>query len=640
MGISISKDEEKKIVDHFVAIIDNVIANRSLLDDVKLPEYWKRYEGDWSSKKNKSFPFIGSADVHVPFTTWASDAIDSRKYSSVFSSKLIFRALGTTKESREAAPRITSFVNHYMKKKMKVAVPYSDWFLGSVVEGQRFLKTISEKVITIKEYFKTRKNEDGKIIGMLKDFANIATGVFVSEKKRTEKQKIISTDVATGDFIWWPSSADSIQGATGVAQRLYLTKYEIKKRVKTQGYIGKNIDRLKSPSGDDTKTKTQGNFEKKEGIESSTAFEAVDVFKPFEIWSQYKFDNQEEDEYTFVIDIKNRVLLAANYNTNRDKRRPYVLNYHRKIPKRMIGQGMPRRLALMNDEMDTLHNIIIDNSILCNTFNFMYVEGKSQYLENWKLKPGGGIPVDSLEGTIKQLILGNPNLSLQQQESFVLSLLERLALVSDYNMGRESSQTTRPTARGTAMILHEFSVNFSKIAFNCQEAVREHVLQVMEILYEILPETTEYYPNSDSEDSAVFSRTDLEYIDDLEIVVLSDAVSASKQLQINNAGAIMDSLGQDQTGEINTLEVKKNFVNQIDRNVTDDIIRSSKEIQQLQQAQQQLQQHARMLRQKEMELEEKEMIIQMKASGATDDEIKAEVTKWRTQEILEEQKEN
>jgi hypothetical protein len=629
--LKLTSEQEKKIIDHFTTIIDKVVKDRTSLDEVKLPEWWKRYEGDWSSKTKKDFPFKNAADFHVPFTTWATDAIDSRKFSSVFGGGQIFKVLGTTKGSRAAAPRITRYVNHYMKNKMKVAYPYSDWFLGSVVEGQRVLKTVLEKTIKEKMHFKTGM-QNGMMI-MLKNIENF----FVPETKTKEVQKIVSTDVATTDFLWWPTSANSIKGASGVAQRLYLTKYEIEQRVETQGYISKNINKLKSPAGDDTKTGQESFYEKKEGFQTTTATEAVETYKPYEIWAQYKIDGQKEQEYVFVIDVNNRVLLAADYNRNRDKRRPYVFNYHRKIPKRMLGQGLPRRLSLMNDEMDTLHNIIIDNATLCNALTFLYVPGKSVDLEGLVMKPGQGIAVDSLEGNFKQLVLGNPNLNLQQQENFVLSLLERLALVSDYSLGRESSQTSRPTARGTAMILHELSMNFSKIAANCQQAVGEHVMQVLEILYEILPEEVEYYPDPNSEESDVFSRTDLEYIDDLEIISLGDAIAASKQLQVNNALTLYDSLGQDQTGEINTAGVKKNLVEKVDRNLTKDLVRDPKELQQLQQAQQMIQEKAEMLRQKEMELELKAEIIKWKAEGKTDEEIEVEVEKWQVQVMQEEQ---
>ena len=631
--LKLSEKQEKEIVDHFCVAIRRVLDDRGRLDNTHLPEYWKRYQGEWSSKKNKDFPFEEAADINVPFITWATDAIDSRQFASIFSAGQIFKGQGTTKESREAAPRITSFVNHYMKNVMSVARPYSDWFLGATVEGQRFLKTIAEKVVTNKTHFQTNKDEQGKIMSMFLGIKNF----FVQEQKVTEKHKIISSDVSTTDFLWWPFSADTIKKATGVAQRLYLTKYEMYRMVDSQGYKKEKIDELKSTPVDAEKTKTQEDFDKSQGVESSSATELVDVYKPYEIWGQYTIDGKE-DEFTFVIDVENRVLLAADYNRNRDKRRPYVINYHRRIPQRMIGQGIPGRLALMSDEMNTLHNIIIDNSTLCNTINFLYVAGKGLDLEDLKFKPGKGIAVDSLEGVFKQLELGNPNLNLQQQENFVLSLLERLALVSDYNMGRESSQTSRPTARGTAMILHEFSVNFGKIAANCQWAVKEHVKQVLEILYEILPENTSYYPNSDTEEAVVFSRTDLEYIDDLEIIVLGSAITASQQLQLNNALTLFDSLGQDQTGEIDTAEVKKNLVDKVDRNLQN-IVRSPKELQQLQQAQQMIQQKAEMLRQKEMELEEKAMIMQMKANGATDDEVKMEVVKWRTQVMQEEAQE-
>lgn len=638
MGLKLSEDQEKELVNHFCQMIQSALDDRIALDTKLLPEYWKRYEGDWSSKTDKDFPFKGAADINVPFITWATDAIDSRQYASIFSAGQICKIQGSTKESRNAAPRVTNFVNHYLKNVMKVAKPYSSWFLGSVVEGQRALKTVAEKTIKEKMHFKTAKSENG-IMKMLTGLTADLKSVFIKETKRTERTKVVSTDVATKDLIW-PSFAISIQSSPWVAERLYLTKYDMGKRVATQGYIKKNINALKSPDGKNMKADQTTFQEKKEGLDSDSAKQLIDVYAPYEIWGRYKFDEKEgEQDCVFVIDMKNKVLLAADYNTNRDKRKPYTMKYHRYIPQRMIGQGMPRRLALMNDEMNTLHNIVIDNSTLCNTFNFLYVEGKNAYFENWKLKPGNGIAVDSLEGDIKQFPLGNPNLNLHQQENFVLSLLERLSLIGDYSLGRESSQTSRPTARGTSMILHEMSMNFGKIAANTQQAVGEHIKQVLEILYEILPEETSYYPNPDDDNEIVFSRTDLEYIDDFEIIVLGEAISASKQLQVNNAASIMEFLGQDQTGEVNTSEVKKNFVNQVDRNITRDIIRPPKELQQLQQAQQMIQQKAQMLRQKEMELEEKEMIISLKEKGATDEEIKEEVIKWRTQVMQEESQE-
>ena len=630
MSLNLSEEEQNKIVYFFTDLIDKALRDNEDLYKTKLLEYWKRYEGDWSCKKNKDYPYEGSADFHVPFTTWAVDATDSRAYNAIFSNEDVTKIKGTTRESRKPAKRVSAFINYYLLRKMDVEEVYSPWFLSSIVEGQRLLRTVPQKIITNKKFY--RRSPDGS--GYL--FDKISK-LLMPEKRIKEKTVLKSYDVATNDFIF-PSYAADIQSCPWIAERLYLTKYDLKLRVTTEGYIAENVEKVKSKESvaldENELSQYQG---AKEGIEE--AFDRTDIHKPYLVHGRYQFkESEEEKECIFVIDTENKILLYAGYNETRDSRRPYTMVYHRFIPKRLLGQGMPRRLALMNDEMDTLHNIIIDNSALCNAITYLYVENKGFNPDKVKIKPGAAIPVPSLEGVIKQWVLGNPNLDLHQQENFVLSLLERLSLTSDYNMGRESSQTTRPTARGTAMLLNEFAMNFSKISRNIQRAVKHHILQVLNTLYETLPAKSIYYPEEKGDEFIEFNRADLEYIDDFEIITLGDAVSSSKQIQVNNAVMLHSSLGQDQTGEVNTYNIKKNLVEKTDRNLTSEIMRSPKEIQALQQAQQALQQKAATLRQKEIELEGRDLVSGLREQGASEQEIQVEVNKWK-QEIQQEEAE-
>jgi len=55
--IELNEQKQKEIVAHFKSLIDErKQANKELIED-KLPEYWDRYLGTYSSKKNKSFPW-------------------------------------------------------------------------------------------------------------------------------------------------------------------------------------------------------------------------------------------------------------------------------------------------------------------------------------------------------------------------------------------------------------------------------------------------------------------------------------------------------------------------------------------------------------------------------------------------------
>jgi len=70
-----------------------------------------------------------------------------------------------------------------------------------------------------------------------------------------------------------------------------------------------------------------------------------------------------------------------------------------------------------------------------------------------------------------------------------------------------------------------------------------------------------------------------------------------------SSSALLERLGNDQTGEINTAAIKKNFVDKVDHKMVKEVVRDPKEIQQIQQAQQMIAQKLQELQQREQHLE-------------------------------------
>ena len=621
--INLDDEKQKEIVLFYRDLIEKRKLKEKDFRENIIPQNWQRYFGTYSSKLDKSFPWEGASDYHIPFSSFAITALESRFVNGIFSSRRFASISDLTGENKEVAPKVEDAINFYLVPKMKIYDKVCDMFQGLLVEGTRFLKiypvTYTKKVY---KYKLLRKIVQGvsKVLGYEVDMENKLLTTQIEKKVFVPKWE----DISVVDM-YWEEGATDIQSAFWVAQRLYKNKYEImnnKEWINTEKYKEMEISKKKDGYKEEVKAEFTGI--------NPVQITDYSNYEIYEIWGKYDLGDGEKD-YQFVIDIKNQILLFADENKFFDKRKPYVAIPCYRIAGQISGQSLPQRIALLNDELDTIHNITIDNATLANAMTYMYIPRRGFDPSRVKIRPGAAIPVPSFD-IIQQWKQQNVTVDLYKLESFILGLIEKMSMVTEQAFGRE--QVERPTARGTLALLQEFASNVNFLLKNIQAGLKEAIYQTLQTMYEFMPsEGISYF--SDKGENKI-ERIDLEDIDDFEIEVLGDVVRAMKDVDKETALTLLNIFGKDQSGEVDVYTLKKNLVETIDPRIAKQVMRTPEEVRQLQEAKQQILTQLQLLKQKQDELmaqegmlKEKELEQQMKEAGYDDKTIQKRLKDFR-----------
>jgi hypothetical protein len=613
----LSEEKRKEIAKYFTGVISQAENNRSgMVDDIK--EYWSRHFGEYSCKDDKSSPFVGASDIQTGVIKISDAVLEARFYAALNTLKFCSMMANTTKESNESAKKLEGFINNYWKHKSDVITVLADAFQYNVVEGSMFLDIVPDNIKTKKK----KKYKRGMIQGMLNRFMGYISG---------SEGNLEIEDVPVTDFIgakWknrptlkilYDNSASTIQDCQWIALEYTLTPSQIYAKQKNEGWY--DVDQIIDPKTlnilPESQTPTETESEEKNdysGFEDTLSNKK----KFYSVWCKYDVNNDGEME-SFKLEFfkDNMTLVHDEQDPLFNGRFPVVSSPFYRIAGRIQGQGQPQRLAALNDEYDTLHNQAIDNNSIMNSMCGTAIPQKGFEPDKLKIILGKFIPVMSHDA-IKMFDFTNRMIDTQYIGNAINVLIERTSLVSDYSMGRESQTNKNPTARGTAMILREMSMNLTPMMQNFQIALVAAVKQTLDCIYEFMPAEGIKYTRTDtsvdengqpkeSSEDVVIRREDLEYRDEFEITVLSGAVEVMLDAERQTAMLLMQMFANDQSGEINVSAIKKNALETIAPRQAKEIWRSPQEVQMLKMIQakaQELQQREAMVAQTEQALNE------------------------------------
>lgn len=617
--IELKLDDTKKveIASYLNALRAIETQNRADLDQ-NMDEYWSRHFGLYSSKKNKNFPWAGSADIKTGIVQYSDSAIEGRFCNAINSLKFISIVSRTSKGSADAGKRVENFFNNYWYHKSDVKKVILDFFQYVVVEGTGFLKIIPRKISKkIKRYIfqEMFSNLKDKIIKpIMGDNGQMQT----EEKEREEFLGAIWENVKTNS-IGFERAEGSLKTAGYIYNRFTLSPAQIWERKEKSGWYNVEDILLKGIANPMPAVEVDANQDKQNSEQTKNDYQgfgnSISMKKIFyEWWMQYNIGTAEKPEYKhmmFVQSVDTGKLVYHEENKFFDNRKPYVSSPCWRVAGRVIGQGMPERISALNDAIDTLFNQALDNNTRANTVCGTIVDQPGIDISKFTGAPGQYMPVKS-EVMIKNFDFPNRLGDIQTLLNTIMTLIERKSIVNDYGMGRETQQNKRPTAKGTAMILQQYALNLDLLMQNVQECLKDAVYQTMQCLYEFMPDEGIKYsysnPKSGQEVNSgqplqpgqqpqvepeylegVLRREDLEYIDDWDIGILQGAVDVMVNAEKQAATTMLQAFGQDQSGEVDNFFVKKWFAEVWAPRQAKEIMRTPKETQMIKAVQQQAQ---------------------------------------------------
>jgi len=630
--ISLTEMQQEEICNYLAGVLGRDASNRDSFAD-QIAENWERHFGTYSCKKDKNAPFKGSADIQTGVIQYSDSAIEA-KFNAALDELNLIECRANSERAREAAEIIQNYFNHYWRKKTNVDVVLMNGFQYIVVEGTVVFKI--RPVGTVKNKIKKYSKLD-KIVGGAKKILYKMTGGYL-DLREIEQIDVIGAiweNVPLAN-IGFENDKDNIQKSYFTYEKIQKNYTELKELEANNGWF--NIGKLKDEAAEkqsmeiDIETEVEETKRDYQGFAETSSFD----FEMYEIYIKYWFKDKEfeNNDWYFIYNKEKNCLHYYSANEFFDRRKPYTTAPLYRIAGKIAGQSLPQRLASLNDELDTLQNQIIDNTTLNNTMNGFYIPIAGFNPDNFTMTPGKFRPVNvktaaDINNILKIIELGNKQLDLSYQQNFILSLLERKALVSDYTLGRESSINKNATATGTAMILGEFQQVINPIIKNFQAAVRDAIYQTAQCLYSYMPsEGIRFYKDNKE---MILKREHLEYLEEIDIFVLKNAVSIILEKEKQTAIALFNMFGADESGEINKFELKKYIIETLDPDLKSRLLREPEEIQflrQLKEREQQLAEYEQALAAEAQELQkERDEVLYTKTNQ--------EIEKFRSKVIAE-----
>jgi len=683
--IKLTPEKKVEISQYLTTLYVNEKTNRTDLTN-KQDEWWMRHLGIWSAKKDKNFPWKGSADVQTGITMYSDSALEARFSAALNTVKFCDISSNVSEASHKAAKRVENYINNYWQHITKVKSVLLSGFQYPVVEGTWFIKIIPKKL--------TKKVKKFRVVELISDsikkigqYMTGADGKMVTdERDRDEFVGAIWENLPRRN-ISFDNSVDHLSKCLWASTEFDKSASEIwnlangkneEQRWHDVDDILKTMAKNEIPS---MRKNQQDYMEDQSKNEYLGYIHTLTARKTFiEFWIEYNMGTVDKPDYKkmmFIVEKESKTLVYEEENEFFDKRIPIVSAPFYRMAGKIDGQGMPQRLASSNDIIDIQTDQAIDNNTLCNTLTGTIITQPGMDLDKMQMQPGKFIPVKAHDN-VKQWVFNNRLGDIQQLLNFHMSIIEKKSLVSDYSLGRESEVNKKATMRGTAMLLQEYGLNLDPLIQNIQNMLKEAMYQTLQCFYEFMPAKGIKYsykgkvqqdqaqagqpinPMQASNDEFIIGelkREDLEYIDDWDINILRGAVDVMLETEKQSAMFLYQTFAQDQSGEIDMTAVRRNLIEVVAPRQAQTIIKTPLAIQkeqfvdakmkELAQLQLQLQQQAQILTQvkqqhdsqvlsEKAQLEESKFIHALQRKGASADEIALKVAEFRKQYIARE----
>jgi len=281
----------------------------------------------------------------------------------------------------------------------------------------------------------------------------------------------------------FPFDAEDEQECRSVIHRSYYTLDELKELDGIE-----NIDDLKFAT--EASILTQ-NGTKKEKLDNAGLVDLTITTnsQPIEVcerYGKYEYDG-EMIECVFLVARKSKIFLRGYKLTDVSptETRPFIIRPFLKRGTGLLGLSIPMLISQLQKLINAIHNQRIDMGNIAIAPPVFYRPGSGYDPEAAEWGPLLAVPID--EPSKDVYIPAIPTNGLQysfQEESVVLSLIERLTSVGAYQLGLESEIVkSRATASGTIALIEQGQQKFNMLAKRIARVIAD-VLTRLKMLYE------------------------------------------------------------------------------------------------------------------------------------------------------------
>lgn len=413
---------------------------------------WQRWQLQyWATPEVgvKNFPFRRAANIVVPLTAIAVEAVHARLMNTIFAVEPFW----------SIRPRAKEWIDH--------ARPTEE-FLQSQVEDENTLDTYTFCNDALLELVKL-----GTCIGKSGYERNIKKTIKDTPDGMTEP---VYAEVNNGATLEYVPVANLImrmaekdpQEARWVAEQHEFTWGQLKKFSQSGRMITKSVEEMRDFRGETLRVAQSGDAEEyHELVDQLQHTEPVwhEKFTIYEVWLSFDVDGDGEDE-EIVIDFhyESKTILSIRNNWYSDLHRPYRLTQYVKVEGRPYGIGIGKQNEQFQIAITTVHRQRLDNATLAN-MRMMAVKKQSGISPDEPIFPGKMWFVDDPQRDIQVVQLSEVYTSAFNNEQALLSYSERRTGVNEVLLGLPQTGTPG-TATGDLARIAEGNKRFDLVLKN------------------------------------------------------------------------------------------------------------------------------------------------------------------------------
>lgn len=317
-----------------------------LLDD------WKRWQTDyWAlpSSPEKNFPFKRSANIVIPLTAIAVEAIYSRLMNMLAASDPLWSIRPRTPAWIPAAKPVERWLQGEVENENALNVRH---FAKSAFLEFVKLGTAVGKSGYVREVRKSVRNEGGVERDYYAEVRNGATLDYVP----------------VANFLFRMGEQDP-QQAPWVGEEHDFSWSQLKRMSLSGQYIPGAVEKVRDFWANSQAAQSGSGTDYKEVLDKLSNTEPIwhKTFKVKEIWCSFDVDGDGIDE-EIVVDFhqESRTFLAIRYNWYADLHRPYRVGQFIPVEGRLPGIGVGKQNEQFQKEITTIHRQRLDNATLAN----------------------------------------------------------------------------------------------------------------------------------------------------------------------------------------------------------------------------------------------------------------------------------
>ena len=451
------------------ALLDHQAERGAMVDDLirAQKDYWAK-----PLTETRTFPFKGAANIIIPLTAIAFEAVHARTMTQLFPPNQKVNVKARLQEYADIAPKVESFLNDELprikfKKNLESAIIEIEK-LGTGVARSDYCKLVKYGMFEV-------NGEEQQVPVVVKQGATIDT-------------------VALSRFLM-PFVANNPQDSPWCGEELSWTEAAIKLHEESGLFYKGTHEKLGGFYTLNTQQTQGSKFEaSQQALENRTPTWPARINFVY-LWLGFQVaEDGPMREIVVHYCPEARILMSVRYNWYKDLRRPYRTGVYFPVEHRWTGIGICKQNEQFQKEVTTQHRQRLDNATMAN-MRMMKISRLSGYGPNEPIFPGKMWFLDDMTH-MDSVQMGEVYPSAYNNEQQSLLYSQQRTGVNEVTLGMPQVGTPG-TATGDIQRVQEGKKKYDYTFSNIKDFADEILIDVLCNIQQFGPKNLNYYTTKD-----------------------------------------------------------------------------------------------------------------------------------------------